>query len=78
MKNWKRLNRILFCAGLIMVESPMLLREYTPMPDFVRGLLEGVGLGLMIFMLIRQRPLASSCFGRSRNLSEPAIKDKAV
>ena len=38
--------------------------------DFFRGLLEGVGLGLMILVLIRQKSSASSCLGRTDKLTK--------
>jgi hypothetical protein len=56
--------RLLICVGLLMVTTPTLINDWFPLPDFVRGALVGIGLGLEINGLIkinRLRKTGTSC-----------------
>ncbi len=56
--------RRLICIGLLMVTTPTLINDWFPLPDFVRGLLAGIGMGLEISGLIkisRLRKTGASC-----------------
>jgi hypothetical protein len=69
MKNMNRKNRILLCIGLILTTSNTLMRDYITLPDFARGALSGLGLGLMIWALVNQRRVnqrssGSSCYSK--------------
>ena len=48
---------LLICLGLLMATMPALLKDYIQIPDFLRGALGGLGLGLEIgaLILIRKR-----------------------
>jgi hypothetical protein len=50
-----RKSRILLATGLVMTSSITLIRDYVALPDYVRGFLAGIGLGLIIWGLILQR-----------------------
>ena len=40
-------------AGLLLVTVPFLVNNWVPIPDFIRGILMGVGVGLEVVGLIR-------------------------
>jgi hypothetical protein len=44
--------RLLIAGGLLLATMPLLFKEYIPMPDFARGFLEGLGLGMEIIGLV--------------------------
>lgn len=56
-KKWPRRERILISTGLLLVTAPLLWKDVVNIPDFVRGLVEGAGLGLELIALIRMRRL---------------------
>jgi len=43
----------LVAIGLLLVTMPFLINDWIPVPDFVRGALMGIGIGLEIIGLIR-------------------------
>jgi hypothetical protein len=46
-------KEVLFVSiGLLMVTTPTLINDWTPIPDFFRGVLAGLGIGLEIIGLI--------------------------
>lgn len=66
-------TRILLCIGIILTTSNTLLRDYATVPDYIRGILTGIGLALIIWGGILQRKsnrqaAESSDFKRSDNL----------
>lgn len=52
-KNTPRPELRLIAAGLLLAAVPFLVNEWIHIPDFVRGILVGVGIGLEIIGLIR-------------------------
>jgi hypothetical protein len=77
MKKWKWRYRILFSVGLLMNQMTILFWNYSLLPDFVRGIFAGLGLGLMFWVLISQKSVKTSCFRSSGSLSkqEKALND---
>lgn len=55
MKKQDGTTRILLIVGLLFSSTAGLVKDYIPVPDFFRGFMAGLGLGLMIFGLIRMR-----------------------
>jgi hypothetical protein len=55
MKKQDGTTRILLGIGLLLNSTAALVKDYLPVPDFFRGFMAGLGLGLMIFGLIRMR-----------------------
>jgi len=57
MQKYPRYITVLIAFGLLLATMPLLFKEYIPMPDFARGFLEGLGLGMEIIglVLIRRR-----------------------
>jgi hypothetical protein len=49
--------RALIAGGLLMTTLPLLFKEFITIPDYFRGLLAGLGLGLEITGLILARHL---------------------
>lgn len=47
--------RALIACGLLLSTLPLLFKEYIPIPDYMRGLLAGFGLGLEITGLVFAR-----------------------
>ncbi len=46
-------KELLFVSiGLLMVTTPTLINDWTPIPDFFRGVIAGLGIGLEIIGLI--------------------------
>lgn len=46
---------VLIPIGLFLLSGTILITQFTPMPDIARGLLFGIGIGLMILpYLIRK------------------------
>ncbi|MGN6180837.1 MAG: hypothetical protein ACTHNW_16765 [Mucilaginibacter sp.] len=52
-KNTPRPQLRLVAAGLLLAAVPSLVNDWIHIPDFVRGILVGVGIGLEIIGLIR-------------------------
>ena len=52
MQKHPRYITVLISLGLLLATMPLLFKEYIPMPDFARGFLEGLGLGMEIIGLI--------------------------
>jgi hypothetical protein len=48
-------TRILLPIGIILTTSNTLLRDYVTVPDYIRGILTGTGIGLIIWGMILQR-----------------------
>ena len=61
MKNKKMSKSIsrLFSVGILFVTVPNLFRGEFAIPDFFRGFFLGIGLGLMITGIIRQKRQAA-------------------
>jgi hypothetical protein len=55
-------ERALICIGLLLATLPQLFKEYIPIPDFLRGLLAGVGLGMELtgFIMLKKRRRAET------------------
>jgi|GEM_PF-1031104 len=53
IKKQPRPETLWISIGLLLVTVPMMLKHYIPIPDFFRGLLAGVGLGMEIVGLIK-------------------------
>jgi hypothetical protein len=70
MKKWNWRNRILFSVGLLLNSMTILLWNYSLLPDFVRGTVAGLGLGLMFWVLISQRSVKTACIRRTGSLSK--------
>ena len=73
MRKMNRTSRILLCLGLIMSSGLTLARDYVTIPDYLRGIIAGTGIGLMIWAAVLQRKYdrkagvgAESCSGRRR------------
>lgn len=47
-----RREQLLICIGLLLVTTPTLINDWIKLPDFFRGLLAGLGLGLEIAGLV--------------------------
>jgi len=62
-KKLSRRARILVASGLLMAVVPTLLNDVVKMPDFVRGVLMGLGIGLETAGLILRRRLRKTEFG---------------
>lgn len=59
-----RRGRILVAAGLLLAASPVLLKEFIPVQDFLRGFIEGLGLAIEfwgLIQIVRARKAAASC-----------------
>ena len=50
----ENLLQLLLPIGLLIVCCTPLLNHYMPLPDFLSGFLQGVGLGLMLVVLIKK------------------------
>jgi hypothetical protein len=63
MKRTKSSRRatILIAIGLLFTTTPLLLKDYINISDFFRGVLPGVGIGLMITALIIQKRKPKDC-----------------
>ena len=51
----KRKSLQLIVIGLIIISASQIIGHYLTIPDLVSGILMGVGIGLMIFSLLRQK-----------------------
>jgi len=63
-KKLQQRARILTSSGLLLAVMPTFINDYIKVPDFFRGALMGLGLGLEIFGLIlmrRMRKAESGC-----------------
>lgn len=45
----------LIAIGLLLVTVPFIVNDWIPVPDFIRGALVGIGIGLEIVGLIRMK-----------------------
>lgn len=43
-----RREQLFICIGLLMVTAPTLINDWIKLPDFFRGMLAGLGIGLEI------------------------------
>jgi hypothetical protein len=63
-------ERLLICGGLLMATMPLLFKEYIHMPDFLRGFLEGTGIGFEVIGLIvltKRKNAKLSCRSQEAN-----------
>ena len=51
----KRRNLQLIISGLFIISTSQIVGHYLTIPDFVSGILMGVGIGLMFFPLLHQK-----------------------
>ena len=62
IKKTSRGTQILLSLGVVFTSGTLLLHsEFPSMPDILRGGLEGLGFGLVIIGLVRQRKEGSTC-----------------
>jgi hypothetical protein len=52
LQKMPRRVRIMISAGLLMITMPTLINDWVHVPDFLRGAMVGVGLGLEIGGLV--------------------------
>jgi F0F1-type ATP synthase assembly protein I len=52
----KNSRSIFLFVGLLICSISQIASHFTKMPDFVSGLLMGVGIGVMLLAFIRQKP----------------------
>lgn len=45
----------LMAIGLLLVTVPFIINDWIPVPDFIRGALVGIGIGLEIAGIIRMK-----------------------
>jgi len=73
-RKMSRSTQIFISLGLVFTSGTLILHDQFPsMPDLLRGLLEGLGLGLMIIGLIRHRKEGNTCT-RTAGTGEDVIK----
>jgi hypothetical protein len=65
-------QRILLPIGLLFTSGSLLINDFFKLPDFVRGAMEGFGIGLMLIALINIRRLKGSSCGRLTATDKPA------
>jgi len=66
-RKMSRSTQIFISLGLVFTAGTTILHDQFPsMPDFVRGALEGLGLGLIITGLVKQGREARSCIFSDR------------
>ncbi len=55
-------SRMVFLIGVFIIATFGIVSHYTPVPDFYKGSLLGIGMGLMILALIKRKhgPLAEN------------------
>lgn len=44
----QRSAQIFLCIGVILVTFPILFKEFIALPDFIRGTVAGIGIGMEI------------------------------
>ncbi len=49
----------LLFVGTLFMSATLVVRHYTPVTDFIDGILKGIGVGLMILALIKQKKMKS-------------------
>ena len=56
--------RVLVSLGLLLIAIPFLINNYIRIPDFFRGLILGLGIGLEIigFILLKRRKMSNGSF----------------
>jgi len=57
MKLSQRLLGILLAAGLLLIAFTQILTRFVSLPDFVKGALTGIGIGLEIIAIIKVRSM---------------------
>jgi len=62
MKRMPKRLRIMFAIGCLLATStPALHLLFPAMPDFLMGFGEGIGLGILIWVLIKQKKGNTAC-----------------
>ena len=62
MKRMSKYTRIIFAIGcLLATTTPALRLTFPVMPDFFMGFAQGIGLGMLIWVLIKQKRTNSVC-----------------
>ena len=62
MKRMPKRLRIMFVIGCLLATStPALHLLFPAMPDFLMGFSEGIGLGMLIWVLIKQKKGNTAC-----------------
>lgn len=62
MKKMPKRLRILFAIGCLLATGTPVLRFMFPaMPDFLMGFCQGIGLGMLIWVLIKQKRANKVC-----------------
>jgi len=62
MKRMSKRTRIIFAIGCLLATTTPALRLMFPvMPDFFMGFARGIGLGMLIWVLIKQKRTNSVC-----------------
>lgn len=51
-RKMKVMFKIFFVLGIVCTTLPSLTKVYMPMPDFMSGLINGIGIGSMIVILM--------------------------
>jgi hypothetical protein len=46
-----RRDKLLLIAGLLLISLALFLNTHTQLPDFLKGLIYGIGLGLLILFV---------------------------
>ena len=68
-KKISRATQILLSLGVVFTSGTLLFHSAFPMmPDFIRGALEGLGMGLIIVGLVKQRKEGRACAGARENI----------
>ncbi len=61
-KKTSRTTQLFISLGLVLTSGTFIVHsEFPSIPDFVRGALVGLGLGLMIIGLVKQRKEGAPC-----------------
>ena len=55
MKRKFKKGTVLVIIGLFVLSVSFVISRYAPMPDMVRGLLMGIGIGLLVLPLILKK-----------------------
>lgn len=46
---------ILITAGLLVMSTSLIVTHYVPLPDFISGIMFGVGIGLMLLSFFKTK-----------------------
>ena len=52
----RKQTSVLLFVGLLIMSLSIVITRYTHLPDFISGLITGIGIGIVILGFIRQRP----------------------